>query len=246
MELIVDNYKLESKLLGKGRTSKVFQGINLVTNKKIVMKRMSDKNEAKHEVNILKSCPKHPNIIEFQDYIVTEDYAYIVLSGHPGERLGYYKYGDVRPPDVVIQVIYSILKGLKAIHDAGILHCDLSPHNVLMHLNDPLTIQLIDFGSAVKKDENGEYNGKHKGGTRGYSPPELIRHGTAHLTNASDLFSIGCLCLYLLNGEVPGEIDSACEKISPPLRKILEKATHTNPLARFQNADEMLEELRSL
>lgn len=50
-----------------------------------------------------------------------------------GTRLGYYKYGEKRSMNEAIPIFINILNGLEVIHETGLLHCDLSPYNVLCY-----------------------------------------------------------------------------------------------------------------
>ena len=162
-------------------------------------------------------------------------------------RLGHFKKGIIHDQQIAVQITINILEGLKVIHQQGILHCDITPHNVLITNPDPETVKIIDFGSAVRTDEFGEYKGKHKGATRWYRPPELKKENdifTANLNRSSDLYSAACVCLYLLTGQAPFYKKRACEQITnQDLQKILRKATRKNKKKRFQSAQEFIDAL---
>lgn len=95
---------------------------------------------------------------------------------------------------------YQLLRGLKYIHSANVLHRDLKPMNLLINVED-LVLKIADFGLARVVDE--EYC--HKGfltdnvGTCWYRSPELILSPRDY-TKAIDLWSVGCILAEMLTG----------------------------------------------
>jgi len=232
--------------IGKGATSLVYLS-QTDQNERIVIKRVENKREADQESSILKSLPCHKHIITWLDFFVDNQTGYIVLAYHDGARLGYFKKGIIYHQKLAVQITINILEGLKVIHQHGILHCDITPHNVLISNCDPQTVKIIDFGSAVRTNQSGEYIGSHQGATRWYRPPELKKENnifTANLNNSSDLYSAACVCLYLLTGQAPFRKKQACEQITnQELQKVLRKATSKNKKKRFHSAQELIDAL---
>ena len=214
----------------------------------MVIKKVNNKSDAEKESNLLKSLSVHSHIITWLDFFVREQIGYLVLEYHQGKRLGHFKKGISHDPQVAVQITISILKGLKVIHQHGILHCDITPHNVLICNDDPKSVKIIDFGSAVRTNDVGEYIGNHRGATRWYRPPELKKQNhlfSANLTYSSDIYSAACVCLYLITGFAPYRKKQACKQISNQnLQKILRKATRKNKLHRFQSAQEFIDALQ--
>ncbi|WP_082797291.1 serine/threonine-protein kinase [Neobacillus drentensis] len=237
---------MDHQPIGKGATSLVFFGLN-EQKKQVVIKKVESKKEAEQESNLLKNIPIHKHIITFLDFFEEEQTGYIVFEYHPGGRLGYFKKGIIHDQQCAVQITISILEGLKVIHQHGILHCDITPHNILICNNDPKTVKIIDFGSAVRTNESGEYIGNHRGATRWYRPPELKKQNhifSANLTYSSDLYSAACVCLYLLTGFAPIRKIQACKQIpNQKLQKVMRKATRKNKLKRFQSAQEFIDAL---
>jgi serine/threonine protein kinase len=230
------------KPVGKGANSKVYLGLDEL-NKKVILKRVKSKTEAENEADILKMIPCHKYIIYLLDFFDN----CLVLEYHNGSILGHFKKGIPREVSFAIQVTINVLKGLKTIHENGILHCDISPHNVLIENNDPDSVKIIDFGSAVRKNQSGEFIGSHPGATKYYRPPELQKENglfTARLNDSSDLYSAACICLYLLNGEAPFKKPLACRKVNDKnLQRVLKKAVHPSKIKRYQKAEEFIEAL---
>jgi serine/threonine protein kinase len=242
----VEKYILNQPPLGKGATSLVFSGQS-EHNGRVVIKKHESLRGANQEAGILQSLPVHKHIITWLDFFVKEKKGYLVLEYHPGKRLGHFKKGIVQNEKIAVQITINILEALNVIHQHGILHCDITPHNVLICDDDPKTVKIIDFGSAVRTNESGEYIGNHRGATRWYRPPELKKENNvfiAHLNYSSDLYSAACVCLYLLTGQAPFRKKKACEQISnKDLQKVLRRATRKNKSKRFQHAQDLINAL---
>jgi serine/threonine protein kinase len=239
-------YTIEDRPIGKGATSKVYIGVN-EKYEKVAIKRLV-KTEAEKEVAFLKSIPTNNHIIGLVDFFLIGSFGYIVMEYHEGTRLGHFKRGNIRNPNLAVQITIAILKGLKIIHENGFLHSDISPHNVLICNDDPQTVKIIDFGSSVRKNDSGIFTGKHKGATKWYRPPEFMKEEnnsfSAELNNSSDLYSAACICLYLLNGKAPFRKRQVCKQINNiPLQKVLKKATNPYKHKRYQTAEELIDAL---
>ena len=88
-------------------------------------------------------------------------------------------------------------------------HCDMKPDNILVTHEHPLTLELVDFGSAI--EVRGAVAKHLRGRTIAYSPPELA-HGTAFPN--SDLWSVGVIVLEALTGKHPLDPSPSQEKLS--------------------------------
>jgi serine/threonine protein kinase len=82
-----------------------------------------------------------------------------------------------------------ILRGLKYIHSADVLHRDLKPGNLL--LNASCDLKICDFGLARTREA--PTNMTEYVVTRWYRPPELFLQGSESYTTAIDIWSVGCI-----------------------------------------------------
>ena len=92
--------------------------------------------------------------------------------------------------------LYQLLRGLKYIHSANVLHRDLKPNNLLV--SEDCDLKIADFGLARTFSESDlmtEYVV-----TRWYRSPELLLN-TSGYTAAVDMWSVGCILMELYNKE---------------------------------------------
>ncbi|CAH2050081.1 unnamed protein product [Thlaspi arvense] len=87
-----------------------------------------------------------------------------------------------------------ILRGLKYIHSANIIHGDLKPSNLLLNANCDLKIS--NFGPPRPSFENGFI--KERGFSGWYTAPELLLNSSEY-TAAADVWSVGCICMELMD-----------------------------------------------
>ncbi|MDX2678322.1 protein kinase domain-containing protein [Streptomyces sp. NY05-11A] len=111
------------------------------------------------------------------------------------------RFGALDEP-TVRRVGADIATALTAIHEAGIVHLDLKPANVLMTEDRP---RVIDFGIAQIERLTEPREGFQ--GTYAYASPEQLR-GDARFTPASDVFSLGTLLARLALGRLPWGSDA--------------------------------------
>lgn len=100
------------------------------------------------------------------------------------------------PPDAVRWVAAGVAEALCAIHDADVVHRDLSPGNILITLDGP---KVIDFGLALA-DQQGTST---MAGTFAYMAPEQTRPQSRSGSEPSDVYSLGATMLFAATGHAP-------------------------------------------
>jgi len=157
------------------------------------------------------------------------------------------------PCNFAVQICKKVLAGITALHDAGYIHRDIDPSNIMITVDNK--IKLIDFGIARPfnnlSDERqltiaGNFLGK-----AGYAAPELVLGDIAHQNETTDIYAIGILLFQLATGTLPfdGPAQDVLEmqrnkpmpldKISDKkLRKIIGVSTEKSQQDRYQTASE--------
>lgn len=156
------------------------------------------------------------------------------------------------PEQFAVTVTKKILSGIMALHDAGYIHRDIDPSNIMITRDGK--IKLIDFGIAKQVDglkthdrnltTAGQFMGKPQ-----YAAPELIIGDIRNQNKPTDIYAIGVLLFQLTTGHLPFEgpanvvlnahlrSDMPLKQIkNPRLRKIIAKATEKDCTKRYQSA----------
>ena len=120
--------------------------------KKVQLQNEVDAKRLLREVSILKSMPRHPNIVKFFDIIdVTRQNENVktlcfVFEVAKQDLHSFIKQRPVITIFQVKQIMYSVLRGVKFLHSAGIVHRDLKPANIL--ISQDCNAKICDFGLA--------------------------------------------------------------------------------------------------
>lgn len=102
-----------------------------------------------------------------------------------------------------------LLKGLEAIHTAGVIHRDIKPGNIIMSETGP---KIIDFGIAQVSDATSVTSSGLVAGSPAWFSPEQIEGQV--LTSATDLFSAGSVLVYAATGSSPWGDETTITKAS--------------------------------
>ncbi len=119
------------------------------------------------------------------------------------------------PPLLVAELLRQACEGLQAVHEAGVVHRDVTPANPLLRATgtDRPHLLLSDFGVAVRLDGPRLTRVDHVVGTPGYSAPEQERGGDP--APAQDLYALGRVAHEMLTGVRPGDLDAGAEPSAP-------------------------------
>jgi NIMA (never in mitosis gene a)-related kinase len=194
----LDNFEIITKL-GEGAYSTVFKvrrysDSKVYALKKVKIEKLSEKEKknALNEIRILASI-KHPNIISYKEAFFDENDKSLCLimefadSGDLWQKIQRCIKKSIKLRESYIWSIFTqVTRGLKTLHDLGVLHRDLKSANVF--LNRDGTIKLGDMNvSKVAKD--GFL--KTQTGTPYYASPEVWKD--QKYNNKSDIWSLGCV-----------------------------------------------------
>src|SRR5512143_3404219 len=143
----------------------------------------------------------HPNIVTVHDFGVAEDQIYIVMEFIPGTDLKSLLRKRCRfTVEEAIPLIVQACAGIGYAHRAGLVHCDVKPHNMLVTPDQRLKV--TDFGIAralasIHPDERADV----VWGSPQYFSPEQAAGGPP--SPASDVYSLGVILYEMLTGQLP-------------------------------------------
>jgi serine/threonine protein kinase len=202
----------------------------------------------------------HPNIVTIYDVGEDDGLPFIAMEYVRGET-----FADLmclRPPLSVlrkVQLTEEVCAGLAHAHEAGIVHRDINPANLIVGPEG--TVKILDFGIA-KLNASGLTVPGAIMGTLNYMSPEQVK-GTA-VDARADIFSVGAVLYELLShqqafpGRVPGEvlqrilkgvptpITEYCPEIDPRLVRLVDRALEKDPDRRFQEVATLQKELANV
>lgn len=152
----------------------------------------------------LRDLGEHPQIPSLLAYFEDNGRLYLVQEFIAGPNLlqEFHRNGPFNEKQIV-RLLKDLLPVLHFIHTKSVIHRDLKPDNIICRKTDDRYVA-IDFGIAKQLDPGGVVKPGTKIGTEGYSPIEQLRGGQAY--PASDLYSLGVICIFLLTGVPPDEL----------------------------------------
>lgn len=255
-----------TNLIGTGGMAHVYRAVNLGTRKSVAIKVL--KEEYKDNPEFLRRFERearavlhlsHDNIVRAYGVGQEDGLPFIVLEYVEGRTLKQIIQDEgPLPPKEAIELAYQVLDALSAAHEAGIIHRDIKPQNVIVTRGGKA--KLTDFGIAREAASNTvTYAGPTVLGSVHYLSPEQAKGKS--VTAESDLYSTGVMLYEMLCGEVPFSGDSSVaialkhisEKpealvernpmISPALSDVVMKALSKNAADRYQSAAAMRSDL---
>lgn len=219
------------------------------------------------EAEVLESLgtrhPQIPDLLAFFELDVpsrtpgeTERFFYLVqdfIDGLNMEELLEQK-GSFSEAEVT-EMLESILKVLKFVHENGSIHRDIKPSNIMRHRDG--RYYLLDFGAVKQVTTTAAMAGQMPGRStgiysRGYAPPEQVSGSLVY--PATDLYALAVTCLTLLTGKQPHELFDPLSnsfnwrthtKVSDRLAAVLNRMLLPAPSQRFQSAVQVMDALRA-
>ncbi|WP_197048034.1 serine/threonine-protein kinase [Mycobacterium paragordonae] len=255
------------KVLGRGGMSEVREGWDLKLSRPVAIKllqsgpgdeegpdtRLRFETEARATAALSSS-----NIVIVHDVGEHQGLPFIVMERLPGVSLADHIARGPLPQPFVQTVLNSVLAALASAHDAGILHRDVKPGNILFTAAGEA--KLADFGIAKTAGGARTMTG-HVVGTMAYLSPDRLAGKPA--TPADDLYAVGVVGYEALTGrrpfpqqafpalanailhETPPPIAALRPDVRPELAAVFERAMTRNPAARFYKAGAMREALNA-
>ncbi|MGV9313013.1 serine/threonine-protein kinase [Streptomyces sp. NPDC003691] len=190
----------------------------------------------------------HPHVLAPASWAADDDKVLFTMDLVGGGSLAHVigDYGPL-PPRYVCTLLDQLLAGLAAVHAEGVVHRDIKPANILLEATGTGRphLRLSDFGIAMRKGEPRLTETNYVVGTPGYFAPEQMTGAEPDFP--ADLFAVGLVGLYLLQGQKP-DADALVEHfvehgtpgapigIAEPLWQVLAGLLQPDPEDRFKSA----------
>lgn len=258
--LLNNRYQLLERL-GTGGMADVFRSRDLMLERTVAIKVLHEvysddksfqdrfRQEARAAANL-----SHPNIVTVHDFGFDNGQLFIVMEYIPGKDLktilrqrGRYSIEEGIP------LLVQACAGIGYAHRAGIVHCDVKPHNMIVTPDGRLKV--TDFGiaralSTIMPDERADVVW---GSPQYFSPEQAVGEAPSP---ASDVYSLGVVLYEVLTGALPFTAPSSEElarlhleqtpippseyvpDIPPALEQIILKVLSKEPAARYRTADQ--------
>ena len=259
--ILNDRYQLE-QTLGTGGMAIVYKAKDLMLERYVAVKALREdfsqdvafrerfRQEAKAAANL-----SHPNIVTVHDFGLDQKHLFIVMEYMPGTDLKtLIKQKERFSVSEALELMIQACSGVGYAHRAGLVHCDIKPHNMLVTPEGRLKV--TDFGiaralSTISPDERSEV----VWGSPHYFSPEQA--SGLPPSPASDVYSLGVILYEMLTGRLPFIASDSAElarmhredlPVSPryfntsipaKLEEIILKVLSKEPSARYRTADQL-------
>lgn len=214
------------ELLGKGAMGAVFRGYHAGFDREFAVKllpRERTKNKKfvdgflREARTLLKIQDRH--VVGVQNVGDEDGQYFIVMELVDGSDLGKHieRAGQLDETEAA-RVIRDAARGLHAAHEAGLVHRDVKPDNIMI-TNDGV-VKVADFGLAIEAepDTGDELKKRPVCGTPYYMPPEQADGSPAD--HRADIYALGCTLYHALTGRVPFKgktlMDILCQHVTKP------------------------------
>jgi len=267
--LIVLRHYRPIRLVGSGGFAKTYLAEDIDKfNELCVIKQFAPQvygNEAlqtatrlfEQEAKRLQHLGEHPRIPTLLAYFNQDNHLYLVQQYIAGQNLLYeLDFAGLFNEQKIRQLLEQLLDILKYVHEQNIVHRDIKPENIICSDSDG-KLFLIDFGASKHLATQVIAQAGTRIGSLGFASLEQMENRQVY--PASDLYSLGVTCFYLMTGIEPWELwkkrgyawvnnwqQYLSHPVSLQLTCILNKLLQQDYRKRYQSAAEVLQELNPL
>ena len=263
-EVFDDRYELLG-LVGSGAVGNVYKAVDNRLGEVIALKTLDSRltgddrvlERFRREAKLARRVT-HKNVARTYDFGEGDGVPYITMEYLSGESLAerIRRQAPV-PPKRAVRCMLGVCEGLKAAHDAGVIHRDLKPGNVF--ITEDGRVVVADFGLAsptFEDDFSERITGGDLIGTPAYMAPEQIR-GPDEVDERADIYSAGTILFEMLCGEPhldhenvaaltlaklveePPDLAEKNPDVPTELSDLVAKCLEREPAARFDSAEKL-------
>ncbi len=227
------HYRIES-VLGVGGMGVVYLAHDEQLERKVALKLLPSSFVANEgQLERLKreartaSALNHPNIVTIHEIGQVDGTHYIATEFIEGRTLRERLAQEPIAPNEAVGIAQQVVSALSVAHDAGIVHCDIKPENIMLRPDG--YVKVLDFGIA--KFTQQENNSAGVEGTKRYMSPEQARG--EELDARSDIWSLGVTLREMTAAPVP-----------PELERVISRALSEERDARYGSATDLRADLQ--
>jgi serine/threonine protein kinase len=193
------NERYENKTyVGSGGMAIVYRAWDSVVGRDVALKEIAEELRQDPEVRdmFMREARKmakvrHRNVVQVYDVLLENEAATLVQEYMDGGSLANRVGASTMSPDETLKMLQDVCCGLQAIHDAGLIHRDVKPDNILAHQGE---WKVADFGVAMSGDEDVlPFVGSK------YAAPEVL-NAPDTISVRSDIYSVGVMATELILG----------------------------------------------
>lgn len=259
--MLNDRYQLQ-ETLGTGGMAVVYKARDLMLERNVAVKVLREdfskdpafrerfRQEARAAANL-----SHPNIVTVHDFGLDQGHLFIVMEYMPGTDLKtLVKQKERFSVSEALELMVQACGGVGYAHRAGLVHCDVKPHNMLVTPEGRLKVTDFGIARALASISPDELSDVVWGSPHYFSPEQA---GGRPPSPASDVYSLGVILNEMITGRLPFIASDSAElarmhredkpvapryynnSIPSALEEIILKVLSKEPSSRYRTADQL-------